>query len=274
MIRNISITSVSWIERTLLPSSGHKTVLGGFPIIGSWVNRVVLGLVATSNPRPPKNIQAESFEKSGNFRSLTHFNWFPELHQKNRPIVGFQSAGTTPPFDSSKASSFLLKFAPIPIEAKTAHPGENSSLSKIIRGRLHPNSTLIIDTQDEIIVSTLIKFRAGAVTDKLGIEEAKSPFHVPWVWCEHTLVRNGGNFKLFVNGSTFPSHAWYVNGSLVGISEQPPVRMTESEPALSAGRSASESRMDYTRDVSQGPVSSHESTLAGKGQVVFEIVNQ
>ena len=97
--------------------------------------------------------------------------------------------------------------------------GEKSGLSSVGYG-LHRNSSLssVVGAlkEAEVLGSALIKFRAGRETDRAGIERAGSPYHVPWVWCEHALVRCDEKYLLIVNGSSFPSHYWYVNGQKVG----------------------------------------------------------
>ena len=62
-----------------------------------------------------------------------------------------------------------------------------------------------------------------------------SPFHAPWVWCEHAVIRQGDTVKLLASGSHFPSHAWYVNGKKVGTALQETVRISKDEPVLSTG---------------------------------------
>jgi hypothetical protein len=68
-----------------------------------------------------------------------------------------------------------------------------------------------------VLVNALIKFRAGKNTDEIGIKSVRSPFHVPWVWCEFVLTYGKGEFKMYGKGSIFPSHAWYFNGKCVNV---------------------------------------------------------
>ena len=120
------------------------------------------------------------------------------------------------------------------------HPGEKSPLSVIKRGEL-PASSLKIPEGAEVLSSALIKFRMGEESNSLLTGKlVRSPFHAPWVWCEHAVILErdkvkGDQVSLLANGSHFPSHAWYVNGKKVLCKLQETVEISEYEPILSTG---------------------------------------
>ena len=115
-------------------------------------------------------------------------------------------------------------------------------------GKKHPASSLEIPEGAEVLSSALIKFRMGEENNSLLTGKFSplllltplrlkvgSPFHAPWVWCEHAVIRQGDTVKLLASGSHFPSHAWYVNGEKVGTALQETVRISKDEPILSTG---------------------------------------
>jgi len=245
-------------------------LLGGAPVIGSWANRVAMGLVATSNPTPSKEIVTATFHAKKQFRALTYFELFPQFPNVPKKVVIDPSY--TPPFDKSKIKTFLIHLAPIPEAATKYHNGEKSSLSSCIGGQLHPYSSIEIKEEFEIISSTLIKFRAGKETNDIGIsDDVGSPVHVPWVWCEHVIAKRGSEYWLFAKGSKFPSHAWYINGKQVAISLQEQLVVSEKEIALSTGRPKNQPRSNANSDESKGTVANHEYALDGIKQLEADI---
>jgi hypothetical protein len=172
--------------------------------------------------------------------------------------------GYTPPFNKSKLNTKLRDLVPIP-DDPAFYAGEVSALSAVVTGRLHPSSALTIPRGCDVAVSAFIKFRAGGHTDTIGINEAKSPVHVPWVWCEYALVFDGAKVKLMSRCSVFPSHAWYVAGKQVAKRLQDPVTASERDAALSTGQPASHPRTRAERDNSVGSIVGQPYSI-GAGQ--------
>jgi len=233
---SLELTSISWIDEKSLPKAGLWFVASA---ARNWPNRVVMGLIGTSNPEPPAALSgAASFASGRQYRALLSCRVTRE--QRGMAVSNvIVDGGYTPPFDKSKLDTKLgATLAPIPDDPKF-YAGEVSALSAVLAGRLHPSSALTIPRGCDIAVSAFIKFRAGPHTDKIGITEAKSPVHVPWVWCEYALVFDGAKVKLMCRGSVFPSHAWYVGGKQVAKRLQDPVVASPQAPALSTGQPAS-----------------------------------
>ncbi len=259
--------SVSWIDGKPLPQVGFWFVAGASI---SWPRRVVMGLVGTANPEPPRDIPfVDAFRARKQYRALTSF----KLTSKPKPAVSepVLDAGWTPPFDKSKFDTQLINLAPIPDDPKF-YSGEISSLSTINAARLHPFSTLKVTRTDEVLASAFIKFRAGPHTDSIGISaDVKSPVHVPWVWCEYALVTSGEKIKLLAQGSCFPSHAWYVGGRQVAKRYQDPISVSEKEPAISIGQPASHPQAAANADRSTGPAAGQEFTLSAGASVEVDV---
>lgn len=257
MNNSFNVTSISWIESSALPHAETKLVIGS---LGSWANRVAIGIVATSNPTPSQEISVPAFRAKKQYRSLTHYEIFPQF--PNTPKNVIFDAGYTPPFEKSKIQSWLSYVMPIPDEAMRFHKGELSKVTDCTIGRLHPASTLDIPVDAEVLVSTLIKFRAGEATNNIGISSmVRSPVHVPWVWCEHALVKQGKEYFLVCCGSKFPSHAWYINGTKVASFIQDKIVVSEREPAISTGRPSNQPRSLAENDTSTGSIVDHDYSL-------------
>jgi hypothetical protein len=270
MKKALTFTSVSWIEGSRLPHAGTMMALGGTPKVGSWANRVVMGLVATSNPTPGESVSARSFQAKKQYRALTHFELSPQSPTAPKNIQ--LDPGYTPPFEKSKVDTFLVNFARIPDAAKEFHAGDLSSLSKCVGGKLHPSSTLKIAAKAKVLASMLIKFRAGETTNNIGIsDDVGSPVHVPWVWCEHALVNVNAQYFLIANGSKFPSHAWYINGKKIVTQLQAKIVVSEKEPAISTGRPKSRPRSTTNEDSAKGSVASQECVIQANEQVEIDI---
>ena len=252
--RDIKLTSVSWIDEQSLPKismwSSSWSALKGY-----WPTRVMFGLVATSNTHPPKTL-TDDFYKGTGFRALITYRLKPDGTFDQQDL----NPGFTPAFDPTKlvGDSLAKYFMPTSDLSK----GQKSVLSRIVTGALHPNSSLSLPEGAEVLSSALIKFRAGPETNDKGIKEARSPFHVPWVWCEHAVIRQGGSIRLIANGSRFPSHAWYLDDKLIGTMLQEPVTMSDKEPALTAGPSKDKDWGKPEDDKSTKPITEHAFTLA------------
>ena len=72
-----------------------------------------------------------------------------------------------------------------------------------------------------VVANGLILFRAGRITDGIGVDVVKCPYHVPWVWCEWLLTYVDGTFAAFGTGSVFPTHTFYVQGNSYGQQDEP-----------------------------------------------------
>jgi len=248
-----TVTSVSWIDAEGLPSA---SILEAAQTLGAWPFRIAVGLKGTLNPRPPKNLP-EDYRAGKQFRALTQY----KIDKDDNVTLRVIDPGYTPPFDISKVPNLAGAIAWYSDDG-AIHAGEKSSLSSIETGQLHPSSTLTIPADSKVLVSALIKFRAGSYTNNIGIEKAKSPYHVPWVWCEHALVRSGGRLLLVANGSRFPSHAWYIDGKIAGTLLQKEVLISESEPAFSTGEVASKSLPSLEEEGVLGSVDKHPHTIS------------
>jgi hypothetical protein len=269
----IALGSVSWIDEKALPNVGFWVVVGAAV---SWPRRVIMGLVGTSNPEPPLKIpNVEGFSLTREYRALLSCT-VDTSAEKTGQKRGYQISNTivdpgyTPPFDKSKIHTSLRSIAPIPDDT-AYYAGESSSLSGITAGGLHPSSSLVVPSGYEVVASALIKFRAGEHTDNIGVEEAKSPVHVPWVWCEYALVSSKSALRLLGQGSSFPSHAWYVNGTQVARRLQGPIAVSDSDPAISTGERVVKGHpaTGAKTDRSKGDISGggHQWTI-GKGDFV------
>lgn len=260
MAHTLDIACISWIDQAPLPKVGFWLVVGAAT---SWPKRVIMGLVCTSNPAPPDKIDKLSVFAAGKqYRAMLActVTLKPPLRTSGECI----DPGYTPPFDKSKIDTSLRSVAPIP-DDPAFYAGEKSPVSGIVTGRLHPCSTLVVGKGSQVIVSGLIKFRAGPHTDAVGVKDAKSPVHVPWVWSEFALIEVAGKLRLLGKGSAFPSHAWYVNGKQVAQVTQALVSASEHDPILSTGQPAGQEQSKASIDKSTQPVDKHaEGVLAGK----------
>jgi hypothetical protein len=265
--KTLTLASVSWIDGRNLPPVGFGFIAGAGI---SWPRRVIMGLVGTANPEPPADLSnIAKFRSDKQFRALTGlklvFGFRPMLYD---PLL---DPGYTPPLDRSKFDQGIFAqavayLAPIP-DDPAFYPGEKSNLSRVALGRLHPASGLHVPAGAEVIVSTLIKFRAGTHTDTIGVSEAKSPVHVPWVWCEYALVRHDGELRLLAQGSAFPSHKWYVNGKQVAVAMQQPVSVSDKDPTITTGQPRKEIQSRSDTDRSNGPVNAHDYAV-GPGKLI------
>ena len=263
---SVLLASISWIDEKSLPKAGFWFVAEAAI---SWPNRVVMGLIGTSNPEPPAELSGiKSFASTKQYRALLACTITTQPVTRVSDVV--VDGGYTPPFDKSKLDTRLRSVAPIPDDSKF-YAGEASSVSGVTSGKLHPCSALSIPRGCDVAASALIKFRAGSHTDDIGIKEAKSPVHVPWVWCEYALVYSGTNVLLMCRGSVFPSHAWYVGGRQVAKRLQNAVSPSEQDPALSSGPPASHLPIAAGRDRSSGPVISHPYAIAAGEQQNIDV---
>lgn len=262
----IELLGISWIDERGLPMVDTPFLLRAGA--GSWPHKVIVGLVATSNPEPSVGYaSAEQFLLPRQYRAALG------LSLRDLKLVQAETRidpGYTPPPNNAKLGSWFKSMVPLGDDL-TYYPGEASALSGVVAGKLHASSHFSVPAGWAVIVSALIKFRAGAHTDAVGIDKADSPVHVPWVWCEYALVQRQKNYRLLALGSRFPSHAWYVNGQQVGKSLQRPVNATKIEPAISSGQPRDQTVTPAARDQGTGPVGSQLFSIDSGDQIDIEV---
>lgn len=257
----LRITSVSWIDGAGLP---QLELFSQKSLAAYWPAKVAAGLTATRNPRPADPLPA-NFSGQGQFRALIDYRI-----KSDRSVADARlDPGTTPAASSENIKGWNNIPFVLGLYSDTGpHAGQKSAISAVHGRRLHPNSSLSIPKDAEVIASALIKFRAGIETNDAGVKKAGSPYHVPWVWSEHAIVRQTGQLRLFANGSQFPSHAWYVNGKRIAQLIQAPVTISDTEPAFTTGAPVKDPVTgddvpfdDPNADESQGPVTRHAYTV-------------
>lgn len=222
MPRNFSIEtgSVSLIRQPISPMwhLGQAALLSP-----DWIPKTYLGLLATSNSDPASTgFDFVAHQRNKDFRAMTRARLGIRLPDRGASVedVTLSDAildpGWTPPFDRS-ITLLTRVYAP---DASMSDPnfyvGELGAGSAIALRRRHPNSVIPPEAVGgPIVANGLIFFRAGAHTDNIGVTSVRCPFHVPWVYCEWLIYTTGDSFWLLGTGSAFPSHCFYVNGSLV-----------------------------------------------------------
>ncbi len=219
MRHEIKVGTVSWISASTHPLSlTAETAVLEPP----WIPKTYLGLAATKNNTPPKTItDFKTFQGSKDFRALTYCHISFDADDATGEVSGFKvhdavhDGGWTPPFSMRNWPGTALALDP-DILSNQWYQGEASPLSVVNTQARHKNSAIKSVPADEtVLINGLIKFRAGKHTDDIGVKKVKSPFHVPWVWCEVLVTLAKGKVKLYGVGSMFPSHAWYLNGTQV-----------------------------------------------------------
>jgi hypothetical protein len=280
------IASVSWISRHPNPVNSAAMAKALDP---EWVPMTYMGLVATSNAAPGAEISDfHAFGEAGDFRGLMylHVRVICEGKHPQRKVAKVElvdkilDPGWTPPFDTGKFP--LTKLLPDPdIADRTWYRGEMSPLSDVVVGKRHPNSVIDIPPDEVIVANGLVKFRAGAHTDQVGIDKVKCPNHVPWVWCETALTYDGEDFKLYGQGAQFPSHAWYKNGKQLFTRDQvgdmsfPLSGNTINLAALklysviATGARREGPQPAASSDASHGPVDAHHYSVAAGARKVY-----
>ena len=205
-----------------------------------WTNLAAIGLAMTDNTEPPESLDepnepwvAPATPHYREYRAMVTWRW-----ERGRYVGGELDPGWTPPmFDTLRAKERYVRVLGVKgldtllmsirhgmlstavVELLSKYwPGEKSQVvSRVETGRVHPNSYLRKYIEGgEVLVNAIIKFRAGWATNMVGTSIMRSPYHIPWVWCEHALVKKGNRFRLYIAGSKFPSHTLYVNGRKMG----------------------------------------------------------
>ena len=302
----VKVGSISWIKLDPNPVS---FAVSGVILDPAWVPKTYIGLAATANDDPSTAIgDFNSFRSEKNFRALTYCHLGVTVDDttkavtKVQPIVNFVDPGFTPPFKLSKFPSAAIGSAMDGWDAFVGawsfryHEGELSPLSGVVAGGRHKNTTITgVPATETVIADLLVKFRAGAITDNLGVKAVGAPYHVPWVWCETVLTYAAGRFKLYGRGSIFPTHAWYLDGqqkmsqARVGDASFPKVPLPGARqgmygplsgqavnpfkinveslalyPVLSAGASANGPQTAVNADAAlTGSVETHPNAVAG-----------
>jgi hypothetical protein len=192
-----------------------------------WVVKTYLGLIATANDMPPRNLVVSAFRQKQQYRSLMHARVeLTTSAQTGEPLrATLQMAdrpdpGWTPPFNlqrfpSASLSFFLQVFdrCQSAILDRSINAGQTGQLSGFVTGR-HPNSVLQLAAGEQVLFDGIIRFRAGVNTDQVG-KCIGSPYHVPWVWNEIALTYANGRYWVRGAASAFPTTWWYVGGGLV-----------------------------------------------------------
>lgn len=204
----------------------------------SWMHRAAIGLELTANQKPPdalegvdglwKDPKTQYFRE---YRAMITWRW-----ERGRGRKGELDPGWTPPVlgreqardqlaqalnlgtKGKRGGTIERVMGLIPEYYRKYSPGEKSPVvSRFVTGGAHPNSYLRKWIGGgRVLFNAVLKFRAGPATNAVGIQNARSPYHVPWVWCEHALVMEGNRYRLYLAGSRFPSHTLYINGKTVG----------------------------------------------------------
>lgn len=224
MQRDIKIGTVSWINEKPNPIwfSGKAALLEP-----DWVPKTYIGLAATANQPPPDRLaDFPGYRKGKDFRALMYCHLRLTIDDQTRRVNKVEvldavhDAGWTPPFRVREYPLTGARFWDRDIWSSTWHAGEASPISVVRTEARHPNSAITIPASERVLVNGLIKFRAGANTDRVGVKSAGCPYHVPWVWCEMALTYDGTRLKLYGRGSVFPTHHWYLDGAKVAAQAQ------------------------------------------------------
>ena len=238
----VNAASISWISKPSLDAySGMPNILAE----DAWLQQIAFGMSHTANPDPPINFDGSGYTPGSTlakqYRALTTFTLGLKIGGSGAfeavtslPAIMTPDPGYTPPFGSPWLMRFgalaqeLVTISPgisaeIMGEAGRFSPGESSSLSRIAQPPANgwqstatkplPYGSIKPNAGETVLAHSLIKFRAGAVGDKLGIVVFGAANHVPWVWCETMLTYAAGSLVLYCAGSIFPSHAFYLGGS-------------------------------------------------------------
>jgi hypothetical protein len=305
MLQEIKVGSISWINERPNPVwfSGKAAMLDP-----DWVPKTYLGLAATANQMPPDPLNDFlAYQKEKDFRALMYCHLRVTIDDSTKQISKVEvldavhDPGWTPAFKARNYPLALL--ATTEAWSFTAHQGEASPISLVATEARHKNSAITaIPGSEKVLANGIIKFRAGANTDRIGVEKVGCPFHVPWVWCEMVLTYVGTTFKLYGRGSVFPTHCWYVDGAKVATQDQvgdssfpsasvtypPPwvpypvpritipepltidVRALRLYPVLSKGAPAGGPQASLSADAGQtGAVDTHPFTVNGGALVTF-----
>lgn len=237
----VNAATVSWISKAAMqPYAGVPWKLFEDD---AWLKQLAYGMAHTANPDPPPAFDGGAYQSGTlgqQFRALATFTLGLKTDSAGRfeAVTSLQpkvqpDPGYTPPFDSRLAMRFgayaqeAITISPgisseIIAEASRFSPGESSSLSDIAQPATSlwqtqatkplPYGSIRPPAREVVLAHSLVKFRAGAAGDRIGIVVFGAPNHVPWVWCEMMLTYAQPSLVLYCAGSTFPSHAFYLGG--------------------------------------------------------------
>ena len=155
----------------------------------------------------------------------------------------------------------------------------------MVFGAFHPHSylkgILCENGEDfgEVLVDALVKVRAGPHTNCLGITVAQSPRHVPWVWCEHALMKKrtekGDGYFLYLTGSRFPSHSLFLNGERILEISSDPLEGNTSDEALTKGAETKDTGLrNPGDDGAEGPVDKHRYTVSATQYKCLDVTDR
>lgn len=280
---NIKLGSLSWIHQQVTPV---WFISDGKMLSPNWVPQTYIGLFATRNVVPGAGLDLPAYRASKQFRAMTFADLTVETSDDGKDVVDVKMAssildpGFTPPFD--RTITILTRvYVPEPsMKDPGYHPGELGDASGITLGGRHPNSTLGASVAGKVVANAVILFRAGRITDDVGVDVVKCPYHVPWVWCEWLLTYAAGRFAVLGTGSLFPTHTFYAQGASYGQQDEPtdsrfmrswrhPLTIDTSTlrvyPVLTVGAPASGPQAtDATRGAA-GPATSIRYAVGGSG---------
>jgi hypothetical protein len=264
-----------------------------------WIPKTYIGLAATCNSAPAETLtDFKTYQSKRDFRAMTYCHLRFELETGR--ISNFQvldavhDPGWTPPYSHWTFPTTTI--IPETWKSSSYAQGESSPLSLVNTQARHKHSAIVdVAAKETVLVNSMIKFRAGDHTDKVGVEDVGCPYHVPWVWCEMLLTYSDGMLRIYGRGSRFPSHAWYLDGQRVQMVKQvgdssfpfrrwspviPPrfgtgyragvgweiaTEMLQIYPVLAAGKPAwgPQALLSDERQLN-GPVDTHPYTVGGR----------
>jgi hypothetical protein len=281
----LNLGSISWIHQQLTPVHFLSDAKIFQP---TWVPKTYLGIFATRNPSPAGVIDLPAYQPSKLFRAMTYASLEVTTSDDGSVVESVRSAksiidpGWTPPFNRN--ITILTRFyVPEPsMKDLDFHAGQLGAGSAILLRKRHPNTTISTSFPlDRIVASGMVIFRAGKVTDDVGVDVVKCPYHVPWVWCEWLLVCDKGGFRMYATGSIFPTHNFYLNGVSYAQQDEPtdarfvtgwtsPLTIDTNAlrvyPVLTVGAPASGPQAVDTTRVAVGPITTQAFVVKGSGQ--------
>ena len=243
----IRIGSISWIHQGVSPVQSQTGPIDALIYEPEWVPKTYIGLYATKNIVPGVRLDLPLYRKRKQYRAMTFADLQVDVspdRQEIKSVIAQDEiidAGYTPPFDRSAyfLTAWMPKsIVPPPIEAsmfdRQYHPGEIGAGSEIVLQGRHPSTMIKVTVpQRNLVANALIFFRAGKHTDSVGVNVVKSPYHVPWVWCEWMITYRSGKFTVYGTGSIFPTHSFYVDTRRFGQLDEPMDSIFSTKPLLS-----------------------------------------
>jgi hypothetical protein len=280
----IKIGSLSWIHQQVTPV---MFLTDGKILSPTWLPQTYIGLYATRNPAPGGSLDLPAYRPSKQFRAMTFADLSVQTSDDGKQLenVTISNAildpGWTPPFD--RGITLLTRvYVPEPsMSDPDFHAGECGGAADITVRKRHPNTTFSFTVPDaNVVANGLILFRAGRITDGIGVDVVKCPYHVPWVWCEWLLTYVDGTFAAFGTGSVFPTHTFYVQGNSYGQQDEPtdaafmrswrhPLTIDTSTlhvyPVLTTGAPATGPQVSDTTTRFAGPATGIPYAVSGSG---------